>query len=55
MSKSAMRLSRARRNRWMCPSCGCVIVAGSLYCKRTGECARCWLDRVVLLSYRHKM
>ena len=46
MSKSAMRLSRARRNRWMCPSCGYVIVAGSLYCKRTGECGRCWLDRL---------
>ena len=54
MGKSDMRLSRARSN-WMCPSCGCVIVAGSLYCRRTGECGRCWLDRVVLLSYRHKM
>ena len=54
MGKSDMRLSRARKMRF-CWTCDRTIWTGSLYCKRTGECGRCWLDRVVLQYYRHKM
>ena len=45
MSKSDMRLSRARKMRF-CWTCDRTIWTGSLYCKRTGECGRCWLDRL---------
>jgi len=35
----------------VCLTCYRTIQTGRLYCKRTGECARCWLDR--LCDIRH--
>ena len=48
------KLNRARHKAY-CSTCDKIIWMGSLFCKRTGECARCWLDRLCAKRHAHKV